>query len=176
MIASRLLRHWFMRLLTPDRLIRDKYEHFKELLRCDAKALDLIADLDAPIYGHDPADMARIRHLVEQLTRAVRDMAASLCEMNPQAYAELPVVLERISAEIGGLVAQTPLDSSPPYVLSLDEAADHPGQVGGKAANLSLARRHGAPTPPGFAIRLRLSPASFRTTTWSTKSRNASVM
>ncbi len=152
MIASRLLRHWFMRLLTPDRLIRDKYEHFKELLRCDAKALDLIADLDAPIYGHDPADMARIRHLVEQLTLAVRDMAASLCEMNPQAYAELPVVLERISAEIGGLVAQTPLDSSPPYVLSLDEAADHPGQVGGKAANLSLARRHGAPTPPGFAI------------------------
>ena len=152
MIASRLLRHWFMRLLTPDRLIRDKYEHFKELLRSDAKALDLIADLDAPIYGHDPADMARIRFLIAQLRQAVLDMATSLCDMNPASYAELPVALDRISAQIDALVARPPLDSSPPYVLTLDEAADHPGQVGGKAANLSLARRHGAPTPPGFVI------------------------
>lgn len=152
MIASRLLRHWFMRLLTPDRLIRDKYEHFKELLRSDAKALDLIADLDAPIYGHDPADMARIRFLIAQLRQAVLDMATSLCDMNPTSYAELPVALDRISAQIDALVAHPPLDSSAPYVLTLDEAADHPGQVGGKAANLSLARRHGAPTPSGFVI------------------------
>ena len=71
MIASRLLRHWFTRLLAPNRHIREKYGHFKELLRSDSKALDLIADLDAHLYGHDPADMARIRFLLAQLTRRV---------------------------------------------------------------------------------------------------------
>jgi pyruvate,water dikinase len=152
MIDSRLLRHWFMRLVAPNRLIREKYEHFKDLLQNDAKALDLIADLDAPIYGHDPADMARIRYLSEQLVQAVRDMTTSLCDMNPEAYAELPAALERISCEIDALVALPSLDPSPPYVLSLDVAADHPGQVGGKAANLSTVRRNGVSTPPGFVI------------------------
>jgi pyruvate,water dikinase len=152
MIASRLLRHWFTRLLAPDRHIREKYDHFKELLRSDSRALDLIADLDAHLYGHDPADAARIRFLVGQLTHGVREMADSLCLMNPQSYALLPENLERIAADITRLVAPALPDSSPPYVLSLDEACDHPGQAGGKAANLSFARRHGVPTPPGFVV------------------------
>ena len=152
MTASRLLRHWFTRLVAPNRLIREKYEHFKELLDSDARALDLIADLEAPIYGYDPADVARIRVLTGQLVEAVRDMTTSLYDMNPHAYADLPGTLERIATEISVLVTQPPLDFGPPYVLSLDEAAEHPGQVGGKAANLSIVRRNGVATPPGFVI------------------------
>jgi pyruvate,water dikinase len=147
-----MLRHWFTRLLAPNRLIREKYEHFKELLDSDAKALDLIADLEAPLYGYDPADVARIRFLAGQLVQAVRDMTASLYDMNPHAYASLPESLERIAADISMLVMQPPLDCAPPYVLSLDEAADHPDQVGGKAANLAIVRRNGVATPPGFVI------------------------
>lgn len=152
MIASRLLRHWFTRLLAPNRHIREKYGHFKELLRSDSKALDLIADLDAHLYGHDPADMARIRSLLAQLTRRVSEMADCLGLMNPQAYEILPHNLERISAEISRLVTQPSPAADPPYVLSLDQAWENPGQAGGKAANLSFARRHGVPTPPGFVV------------------------
>lgn len=152
MIASRLLRHWFTRLLAPNRHIREKYGHFKELLRSDSKALDLIADLDAHLYGHDPADMARIRFLLGQLTRGVGEMVECLGLMNPQAYETLPEHLERISAEISRLVTQPSPAVDPPYVLSLDEACDHAGQAGGKAANLSFAHRHGVPTPPGFVV------------------------
>jgi pyruvate,water dikinase len=152
MTASRLLRHWFTRLLAPNRLIREKYEHFKELLDSDAKALDLIADLEAPIYGYDPADVARVRFLTGQLVQAVRDMTSSLYDMNPHAYASLPEALERIAADISVLVTQPPLDFAPPYVLNLDEAADHPDQVGGKAANLAIVRRNGVATPPGFVV------------------------
>jgi pyruvate,water dikinase len=152
MIASRLLRHWFTRLLTPNRFIREKYEHFKALLRFDSKALDLIADLDAHLYGHDPADMARIRLLTSQLVQAVREMTARLVDMNPQAYDRLAESLERIDGDISRVVADTPLDLAPPYVLTLDEAVGHPMCAGGKAANLSFARRHGVPTPPGFVI------------------------
>ncbi len=152
MTASLLLRHWFTRLLAPDRLIREKYEHFKALLDSDARALDLIADLEAPVYGYDPADMARIRYLAEELLGAVRDMTSSLYGMNPHAYADLPEALERIAADISVLVAPQELDVYPPYVISLDAAADHPARVGGKALNLAVARRNDIPTPPGFVI------------------------
>lgn len=152
MIASRLLRHWFIRLLAPNRHIREKYGHFKDLLRNDARALDLIADLDAHLYGHDPADMARIRALTTQLARRVEEMVDCLRRMNPWAYESLPGALERIVAEIAALAAEDPPHAGPPYVLTLDEAADRPAQAGGKAANLSRARRCGVPTPPGFAI------------------------
>lgn len=152
MIASRLLRHWFTRLLAPNLHIREKYRHFKELLRSDARALDLIADLDAHLYGHDPADMARIRALLGELTQRAGEMVDSLESMQPRAYALLPQSLERIAAEISVLMAERPPSAEPPYILGLDEAADHPAQAGGKAANLSFARRQGVPTPPGFVI------------------------
>ncbi len=152
MIASLFLRHWFIRLLAPNRHIREKYGHFKDLLRSDARALELIADLDAHLFGHDPADRARIRALVARLIRHVAEMADSLCLMNPQANEDLPHVLDRIADEISALVAEVPPASGPPYILSLDEAADHPRLAGGKATNLSIARRHGAPTPPGFVV------------------------
>ena len=79
-------------------------------------------------------------------------MADCLGLMNPQAYEILPHNLERISAEISRLVTQPPPAADPPYVLSLDQAWENPGQAGGKAANLSFARRHGVPTPPGFVV------------------------
>jgi Phosphoenolpyruvate synthase/pyruvate phosphate dikinase len=72
--------------------------------------------------------------------------------MNPQAYDRIAESLERIAGDISIVVADTPLDLAPPYVLTLDEAVGHPRRVGGKAANLSFARRHGVPTPPGFVI------------------------
>lgn len=152
MIASRFLRHWFTRLLAPSRHIREKYGHFKDLLRSDARALELIADLDTHLYGHDPADKARIRALVLRLTRQVAEMVDSLSLMNPQTNEALPHVLDQIAVEISALIAEISPSADPPYILSLDEAADHPCLAGGKAANLSFARRQGAPTPQGFVV------------------------
>ncbi len=152
MIASRLLRHWFTRLMTPDTLIREKYGQFKRLLRADAEALDLIADLDNHLYGHDPADMARIRFLSARLIRMVRDMVSALTAMNPAEYADLAPKLDEMAADIALRTTRVALDQSSPYLISLDDAYSHPDKVGGKAANLSLARQAGAPTPPGYVI------------------------
>lgn len=152
MIASRLLRHWFTRLVAPDTAIREKYGQFKRLLRADAEALDLIADLDSHLYGHDPADMARIRFLSARLIRMVRDMVSSLTAMNPTVYHDLASRLDALAADIALRTTRVALDQSPPYLMSLDDACAHPDKVGGKAANLSLARQAGAPTPPGFVI------------------------
>lgn len=152
MNGLRLLRHRLGGLLAPDRAIREKYHHFKELLAADGRALDRVADLEAHLYGHDPADPARIRYLAGELTGAVREMAIALTAMNPARYQTLPLTCDRLTAEMAPLLAEPPLSTQPPYILPLAEAADHPSQTGGKAANLSTALRLGAPVPSGFVI------------------------
>lgn len=150
MLFTQLARRW-ARLFAPESLIRAKYEDFKALLRSDAAALDLIADLEAHLHGHDPADPARIRHLIAELSRAVSRMAESLVRMN-EDHADVAEALARISGEISSRLRPQRIETAPPYILSLDAAAAFPLCVGGKAANLSRARAVGAPTPPGFVI------------------------
>lgn len=151
MIDSRQLRHWFGRLITPDRHMREKYASFKELLRLDAESLDTVAELDAHLFGHDPADKARIRHLCLSLFASVRDMAGHLLLMEPSHGPVMPA-LERLCDDVSVLLSSPEPDLSPPYVLPLDEAGGRFSQAGGKAANLSTARVSGVPTPPGFVI------------------------
>lgn len=151
MIDPRQIRHWFGRLITPGRHMRDTYESFKELLRLDAEALDTIAELDAHLFGHDPADEARIRHLCLSLCACVRNMADQLLRMDPSYGPVLPA-LGRLCDEVSTLLAPPEPDLSPPYVIPLDQAAGRFPQAGGKAANLATARVSGVPTPPGFVI------------------------
>jgi pyruvate,water dikinase len=111
-----------------------------------------VADLDAHLYGHDPADSARIRALAERLIPCVEEMTERLCLMNPPAWESLPETLARIAAEVRALTAPERPDASAPYILRLEDVADFPDKAGGKAANLSLAGRFGAPVPSGFVI------------------------
>jgi pyruvate,water dikinase len=150
MLFTQLAKRW-ARIFAPESLIRAKYEDFKELLRADASALDLIADLEAHLYGHDPADAARVRWLASELIRTVERMADSLGRMNAD-HADVAAVVARISTDIAARLVPQRIGVDPPYIISLDQAAAHPAWVGGKAANLSRARAAGAPTPPGFVI------------------------
>lgn len=150
MLFKQLARRW-TQFFAPEALIRSKYENFKELLRADGLALDLIADLETHLYGHDPADDARIRFLLTKLMQAVGRMIESLGQMSPD-YPELTSVLEDLVAKIRIQVGPERLATDYPLVLGLDEAALHPDWVGGKAANLGRARGAGVPTPPGFVI------------------------
>ncbi len=150
MLFTQLARRW-ARLFAPESLIRAKYEDFKELLRADAAALDLIADLEAHLHGHDPADPARIRRMVGDLGQAVARMTDRLIRMN-EDHADVAEALARISGEVSSRLHLQRIETEPPYIISLDAAAAFPRRVGGKAANLSRARAVGAPTPPGFVI------------------------
>lgn len=151
MIAGHQLRHWFGNLIAPDRHIREKYASFKELLRYDAEALDIVAELDTHLYGHNPADRARIRHLCQSLTAAVRGMTGHLIQMNP-GNAPMVEAVEKLAEDVAGLVKRQELETAPPYVIPLTDAAGRYSVAGGKAANLALAKQAGAPTPDGFVI------------------------
>ncbi|MCG6931766.1 MAG: hypothetical protein LJE64_14520 [Desulfofustis sp.] len=72
--------------------------------------------------------------------------------MNPFDYQDLPVKLAATLKKVQALLPVDKADPSPPFILSLDEAADYAELAGGKATNLSHARRAGVPTPDGFVI------------------------
>ncbi len=152
MTISRSIKHWLARLLTPDLVVRNTYQAFRDVLHQDGIALELVADLESHIYGHNPADQARIAALSEQLTEAVGAMVGHLRTMNPRAYRHLPIKHEHLATGIRNILIPPRNNSMPPYLIELGHAADAPELAGGKAANLSATGRIGVPIPKGFVI------------------------
>ncbi len=152
MFNKELFRHWTYQVFSPGALLRTKYNAFKELLRHDARALELIADLEDYFYGHELADRARITRTAEELSHEVRGLVEALTAMSPSRYMDLPEFFKKIDFYARMHLELDQPDVAPPYVLELDEVANLPGQAGGKAANLATVRNAGIPTPPGFVI------------------------
>jgi pyruvate,water dikinase len=138
--------------LWPASHLRDKYRAFRQLLADDMEALEILAELDNHLLGHQPADPWRIALRCHQLGEVIERMALQLEAMNPFAYRELSAALAAALRQVQALLPVRESNDLPPYILSLDEAADHPGLTGGKATNLSHARRAGVVTPEGFVI------------------------
>ncbi|WP_319467736.1 PEP/pyruvate-binding domain-containing protein [uncultured Pseudodesulfovibrio sp.] len=153
MLVTQLFKHWTYQVFAPGTLLRRKYEAFKSLLRHDAIALELIADLEELFYGEKLADRQRANWLAAQLAEAVQTMAGQLVEMNPSRYMDLPDYFRKIQFYVRMAMELEQPDVGPPYILSLEDAASLPRLAGGKAANLGRARNEAhVPVPPGFVI------------------------
>ncbi|ACN17661.1 PpsA9 [Desulforapulum autotrophicum HRM2] len=147
-----ICRHWFKKLFMPGRLLQEKHVAFRKVLQLDSLSLDFLADLESHLLGQDPADDFRINNLCDQAIEAVGAMAEHLYAMNPPAYGKLLERHAELTTEIKGMMGQVETQSSPPYILPLQQAADYPEIAGGKAANLSAAERAGVIIPSGFVI------------------------
>jgi pyruvate,water dikinase len=145
----RFWHYWLTLLFMPGLLLRKKYLAFREILRLDSLALDLLTDLESHISGQNPADNWRVRHLCDQLTDTVGSMADRLHAMNPPAYRQLLEKHATLASKVQEMLIQPEANSSPPYILYLEQAADFPELTGGKAANLSSAGRTGVTVPAG---------------------------
>ncbi|MDI6852182.1 MAG: PEP/pyruvate-binding domain-containing protein [Deltaproteobacteria bacterium] len=151
---SQLFRYWTLQVFAPDKLLRHKYEAFKELLRHDKKSLELITDLEEVQHAGTPVDWARIDRLVRALNWSVGSLVRSLVSMHPGgAYSGLERRFRQLESSLAAAVALPEGDRSPPYTLNLSDAAAEPGLAGGKAHTLSrLLRDAGLPGPRGFVI------------------------
>ena len=153
MHVKQLFKHWTYQVFAPGTLLRRKYEAFKSLLRQDAVALELIADLEELFYGEVLADRQRANWLAAQLARAVKTMAGQLVEMNPTRYMDLPEYFRKIDFYVRMALELEQPEVGPPYILSLEDAAALPRMAGGKASNLGrVLGVKGVPVPPGFVI------------------------
>ncbi|MCB2217334.1 MAG: hypothetical protein KQH59_14795 [Desulfobulbaceae bacterium] len=153
MSFARRLTYWSRYLFTPNRLLLDKYQAFRELLQHDRKSLELLSDLEALSCSGAMVDWARVSRLVVALRWSVGSLIRELKSMHPGAYDELEnrfLVLEERLQEQATL---PPADTSPPYVITIGDAAAKPHLAGGKAQTLGeLLRDTDLPQPRGFVI------------------------
>jgi pyruvate,water dikinase len=150
---SQLFHHWTLKVFAPGKLLRQKYEAFKELLRHDKKSLELITDLEDLWQGERPVDWARVESLVRALRWSVGRLIDSLISMQPAAYANLEERFHQIESPLVQTVTLPAGDAGPPYTITLAEAARAPELAGGKAHALSrLLQETGLPGPRGLVI------------------------
>ncbi|MBI9109591.1 PEP/pyruvate-binding domain-containing protein [Maridesulfovibrio ferrireducens] len=153
MQVKQLFKYWTYLFFAPGAHLRHKYSAFKSLLVHDATALELIADLEDVFYSKKKVDNQRVIWLIHRLSLAVEAMTGQLVEMNPLRYMNLAENFCRIDDRVKLAVDHDLPDSDPPYILSLDKAADFPDLAGGKGANLGRAFNEGSVNvPPGFVV------------------------
>jgi len=156
MYLRQLFKYWTFQVFAPGKLLRLKYEAFKELLRHDKKSLELITDLDEILYGGVQVDWARVESLVRALRWSVGSLIRSLLAMHPAAYQDLEDRFHRLELSIMDAASLPEGDGRPPYTLTLAEAADAPKLAGGKAHTLGrMLRETGLPGPRGFVVTTR---------------------
>ncbi|MFV0438030.1 MAG: PEP/pyruvate-binding domain-containing protein [Desulfopila sp.] len=148
----RRFHYLLLKFFLPARLLQSKYHTFRALLDADRQAADLLSELDTYLLGEVPADIWRIRTVVERLDAATATMVNRLLDMNPTAHSRLPRRFAVISAEVASRLRPSPLSVDPPAILSLAAAHTQPQLAGGKATGLSRAGRCGVTVPPGFVI------------------------
>lgn len=156
MYLRQLFNYWTLQVFAPGKLLRLKYEAFKELLRHDKKSLELITDLDEILHGGVKVDWARVESLVRALRWSVGSLIRSLLAMHPVAYQDLEDQFHRLELSIMDAASLPEGDCCPPYTLTLAEAADAPRLAGGKAHTLGrMLREAGLPGPRGFVVTTR---------------------
>jgi pyruvate,water dikinase len=156
MYLRRLFKHWTLQVFAPGKLLRLKYEAFKELLRHDKKSLELITDLEEILYAEVAVDWARIESLVRALRWSVASLIRSLIAMHPAPYLDLEEQFHRLELSMASAIALPEEDGRLPYTLTLAEAAAAPDLAGGKAHTLGrLLREAGLPGPRGFVVTTR---------------------
>ncbi|MFH0781915.1 MAG: PEP/pyruvate-binding domain-containing protein [Pseudomonadota bacterium] len=150
------LQHWTTRAFAPDRLPHIKYQAFKELLRYDKRSLELISDLEDLRYSGTMVDWAVVTRLVTALTWSVGSLTRALISMHPGAYRELEKRFYHLENRLAETLPVFDENCSPPYSISLLEAAESPELAGGKAHTLGqIFKNTDLPQPRGFVITTR---------------------
>lgn len=156
-MLGQLFRHWTIQLFAPGALLRERYDAFRKLLEADKRCLELITYLEEIRYGQVQVDWARVESLLRALSWSAASLVRHLTAMNPGLYLDLEPSLRELLARIEPLARLPAPEASPPYVLSLEQAASRRNRAGGKAWNLgrvagSAPDGAGLPVPPGFVI------------------------
>jgi pyruvate, water dikinase len=144
---------WAERIIIPDEVARRQFALFQDLLREDRKCLRLITRLEEIAHRPVMVDWSRIARVVKSLSDSVGCLVNCLEKMRPNAYPELLPSYDRIHRQLLELLPPSFGNSSPPYVLSLEQAWDHPDLCGYKAYSLArIIRQTTLPVPPGFVV------------------------
>jgi pyruvate, water dikinase len=131
----------------------EKYETFREVLRHDQAAHELLAGLEDIYYGKRHEEFCRITRHYDQLAQAVGEMVECLCRLAPGAHEKLRISFHGLDSRVKALLAPIAANAAPPYTLPLQSIAANSVEVGHKTRALAqLSSRLQLPVPRGFAV------------------------
>jgi pyruvate,water dikinase len=157
-----LYRRWKAPKGTPLRdelaaVFRFRYTCFKDLLDSNTQLMNLIADLEEKLEGHQVFGMSYVRSQSARAAFHAFRMIKSLDVLSGHRYPSLYAVLDKINTGIKEQLGEKKELPVTELVLPLTRVnKDMVDAVGGKNAGLGEAlNRIGLPIPPGFAITTR---------------------
>ena len=152
MVVGALFKHWSLRFLAPDTVLRRTYDAFKDLLRFDIQCHELMAEFEELYYQGRREDFAAIRVRYRKLSAGVQAMLSALERMQPGRTASLREYFIKYDFYAQMLLEPPERFLTPPYVL--DHEKLHPASlVGSKSHNLlRIQKAQQADVPPGFSI------------------------
>jgi len=134
--------------------VMEKYQRFREFLRHNHDALNLVAELEQLYCGSSPFHMGEVKQKYHDLLGSTRNLVEALDRMAGGKYVALADKCRLIDQGIQGIFQPCLLFPGKDLVLPLTAVTPEMGKVaGGKATNLAvMGNLLGAPTPPGFVI------------------------
>jgi len=148
-----ILKQFSEQLISPDLFIRKRYVTFQELLDCDRKCHNLLAELEEIYYNATPVDINRVRYMYRDFSTSVAEMIAGLAKLAPGKYKNLIDYYKKFDFYARFALAPPQSKSSPPYIVPIDGTYADDRRTGGKGLHLShLARTLHLPVPAGFII------------------------
>ncbi len=152
MFLKTLFKRWSYQIFSPDTIHRQTYEAFKDLLKHDARAHDLMAELEVLYHEGKRLDTAGVRFLFDDFSSAVRSMISSLAILQPGDATTLMQYHRKLDFYVRFLLAPPEQPIVEPYVIDFSDIIDSQ-QSGNKAFNLAkLHKELHAPVPGGFVI------------------------
>jgi pyruvate,water dikinase len=136
------------------KLLREKYESFRELLAANNEALQLIATMSEKLQGEGVFGMGYVRSRCTDLTVQTYKIIDRLERITGTKDAALEESLRRIQAAIQEGLAMPRKERVADFVLPFSQIEPkHVDDVGAKSLNLALLYRDsGLAVPPGFAV------------------------
>ncbi len=138
---------------SPKRTALGKYETFREVLRHDQAAHELLAGLEEIYYGKRHEEFCRIIRRYDRLAQVVEEMIECLCRLAPFTHERLRLSFHGLDSRVKALFAPPAASVAPPYILPLSGIAEDTVAVGHKTRALArLSSQLQLPVPNGFAI------------------------
>lgn len=155
-MIRRLWRAWQKRRETRARAgldaLKVRYHTFRILLANNERARDRLAGVEAALAGDTTADA--LTGLVEELQAVTFELVDGASRLAGDGASALYIRQLRLEEALRTALEAVEDAGRPPSCRPLSEALAA-GEVGGKAAGVSLLLRNGFPVPAGFAVTAR---------------------
>jgi len=129
---------------------------FREVLKANNQALELIADIGEKLSGEYLFDLRYVEATVEEMIAAMRRAIAAINTLTQDRCATLHEIFAPMEARVRAILTGRDDREGPPLLWLAEVEPRHWPLVGGKAAHLSeLLHNHRVQVPEGFVITSR---------------------